>query len=1208
MKTNFAILFLCFILSGAVKSQVSCQTIPPANGQNSQYRFDQSCLRGDAEVYNYIPNPNMPELQFRVNFIFVNHPSTPTRYTASTIQQLTAACDSGLSYINRVRLRYCGIYPSWLTPPVIGPDVDTVKIKFIRNHVYEFIDTLGITKAYGTNKLFFRFPFDTANTVNVYFYEDRDTSVWNGAYVQQYSGNPYISFPSSPITGPIGPHVPGQSIGGDLLWHELAHAFGNLADHYQSNPPPRNTDPLNGWYSPDDSSLDSVFSYGCADYGVRNNNLMGNSFCRKVMSARQIAAFHYLVAKNRTKKYTQFNGLPYPYIPNPIPSAYSLNGTQTIVGSLPPFTILTIPTGADVTLNKLTLKLPANAKIIVQPGARLTMRCVAISLKTQPSPGINHWKGIEVWGIPSSPQLLNSNGTSNLQGVLNMENCEIRDAQFAILAGKRQPSGQVNNWNSGGGIIFAKNCNFIDNQIDVWMTPKPYGSSSAPVPGGNVTLNAVGNRSTFNYCSFVKTSPASWNYNGYDKTMVKLEGVGDVKFYDNEFYGAKGFSNWDTTYCIKGYNSNVIVQSLQAPLIKSTFDSTYYGIYMAGGRKNIIEDAVFYTRNGIYVSNSNYNKIVRNKFRLDFVSNAPFDNSLRTGIYMNESSKFKIEENELACGGLNSVFSEGICINNSGPEANQVYNNIFFKLDQGLWCQNVNYDANSLTYDGLKLNCNDFTLCKYDIGVQGLQYSPFNYCGIAQTQGLAGLFESFNVRNTYKSETAGGNQNKFYVQPMYSNGNQPTIIHGNFLDAPAANKFKVGPQSVYPYASNAAYVSDISGQPPTSNNKIDYCPNSSVLPASRGALNANLTAVNHQLTTQLTLFYASLDGGNTQHLLDLINNHLLNSVQLKDTLKNRDFLSDTVLCSYFTSSITPESYLSLIFNANAPVSKKVWNVVSHLELSASTMSVLNAAQSANTISPRTAKVSQMALTKAERSYTIMHKSLSLLMDSSVTHVKDSLAALIIMNDQGDVQKQLIELDLDFEDYNAAKLKINDYVLEGTAEKTAFGNYKNLYLNLVADSVGLHSLEANQSARNAIGAIAADASHPCMIEARDLLKAVLGVNYTELKLVPSESLGGRMAKASSSVNDPDYAEIQSALAGAISMFPNPATQEVFIQNASIFDYQMKIFTVTGQLLFEGPVKASQLSKIETESFNDGIYFVNLYQAKLLIKTNKLIIAK
>ena len=78
---------------------------------------------------------------------------------------------------------------------------------------------------------------------------------------------------------------------------------------------------------------------------------MGNTPCREVLSAKQIAAFHYLVAINKTKKFTQFINQPYPYIPSQgIPVKIVLSGNQTITSfTFTSFDTIIIKSRSDIT-------------------------------------------------------------------------------------------------------------------------------------------------------------------------------------------------------------------------------------------------------------------------------------------------------------------------------------------------------------------------------------------------------------------------------------------------------------------------------------------------------------------------------------------------------------------------------------------------------------------------------------------------------------------------------------------------------------------------------------------------------------------------------------------------------------------------------------------------------------------------------------------
>lgn len=540
---------------------------------------------------------------------------------------------------------------------------------------------------------------------------------------------------------------------------------------------------------------------------------------------------------------------------------------------------------------------------------------------------------------------------------------------------------------------------------------------------------------------------------------------------------------------------------------------------------------------------------------------------------------------------------------------------------QGIWCQNQNYDP--VTEDGLVINCNDFRFCTYNIGVQtpfingGGIYPPYyiatnwqsnfsQYCfngGIATTQGIASSQNNnLNVRNTYQNVQGNGNENKFYVSTPWST--PPIFIHGNFLEPVAGPKFGVGPQPAYSVSDDVNNVAGLSAPAL----KSTYCPDLIAQSSSPSAFTHFISGMNGQINQALLDYFNNLDGGNTLILLNAIHSPQLNTLALKDQLLAKVFLSDTVLLSYFTPNSVPHPYLQVIFEKNAPVSRKVWQTIIQRNLPAGLMAALSTKQEENRHSDRSTAFGKISLMKNERSYAIMHKSMAFLEDVTAGHVKDSVAELIRLNNQGDVAKQLIELDFTFKNYDAAAIKLSTYSCAISSQQIKYRDFKNLLIDVLRDELQLYCLLSNSARKTAVETVASDYDHPCMLEARNILSAVFDKFYPEQKLMPQRAEtppAERKIKEEPESTSGDLNEI--FMENGVNLYPNPASTELFVQNSSEADLLLKITTASGQVIGEYAAKARQLSKINTSGLPNGIYFVILEKDKRLLKTFKLVIA-
>ncbi|MGL5888267.1 MAG: hypothetical protein ACRC3B_00190, partial [Bacteroidia bacterium] len=629
-----------------------------------------------------------------------------------------------------------------MAPPNPSPSVPNPKIQLLLNNVYfKTSSTLGVGALFGSQAFYSTYPDDVQNTFNIYFYSETNAGDAGSGWAD-FGKYCAIALPMPSIGGT---YITGTIFNNPrLLWHEICHGLGFLGDNYNvahNN----NVNVAVGGYIPDDATVDAgLGAYSCsAPTGPNtpanaNNNVMGNSNCREVLSARQIAAFHYLVAADVTKKYTQFNGVAYPYQPN-FANAwnYTLSGTQiiTVLPNNNTFDLITIPTGSDITFLSMNILARQDAKIIVEKGAKLTIQCTNI---VSSDANVCIWKGIEVWGDAALAQ------TPLDQGYLIIENSEISGAETAISVGMRQ-SGGVFVASSGGGIVEASFSIFTNNYIDVEFAPYIRYSRSYVGPA-TTGFAPVANLSMFSRSSFLS------NYCAYIPKFAcaVLNDVHGVQFLSCDFISSNSFpyrSDHNVDYGIYSLNSTFIMKRINS--FSAYVKYFKNGIYASGTtyRGGIVVDQYFIEGciyNGIFFTNVHNPRITRNAFTIALFTSGQIN---RAGVYLNNCTGYTFEGNTLWSGSANTT---GAYIRQSGPYPNSVYNNTFTGNDVGLSVLGKNYDPqNSNT--GLMINCNNFN-GGYDVVLlkSGKSLNAPNLTGIAATQGLANTSSDFDkVRNTY---------------------------------------------------------------------------------------------------------------------------------------------------------------------------------------------------------------------------------------------------------------------------------------------------------------------------------------------------------------------------------------------------------------------------------------------------------------------------
>jgi Secretion system C-terminal sorting domain len=82
-------------------------------------------------------------------------------------------------------------------------------------------------------------------------------------------------------------------------------------------------------------------------------------------------------------------------------------------------------------------------------------------------------------------------------------------------------------------------------------------------------------------------------------------------------------------------------------------------------------------------------------------------------------------------------------------------------------------------------------------------------------------------------------------------------------------------------------------------------------------------------------------------------------------------------------------------------------------------------------------------------------------------------------------------------------------------------------------------------------------------------------------------------------------INNTLASTSQIFPNPTNNEL---NIKVVEYENKfieVYDITGKLMFHSELE-SEITKIETSSFDEGLYFINILKNMQLISLQKFII--
>jgi len=1226
MKKLLPFCCVAFLISIKTMGQpMSC--LGTGNSSNSGAPPAQNCSLNDDAVIPYIPKPSTPIVYFRLNFIFlVNDAVQLTRYSNVSTTQLQLDAQKMINQVNYLQ-EHAGNIQQWLPVPNPSPLIPDTKIRFLINNVYKTTSSYAIQNVqdYKTSVLNSSTAQDAANNLNIVVL----TNLVNAGYGFANFGFGNFDTHVHMVVG-TNPHTPGDTLfAPHLFWHELAHALANLDDYYfnWSNPngpiPHNAVDPTENLYVPNDAAVDAAAFNPCGSSAYpNNNNLMANAICRRALSAKQVAAYHYLVARNLTRKYTQYNPNPLyntaTYVDNScsgspiLGSTTYVNSNQTWSGQQftnPPGDII-ITSGNHLTItNCITMQ--QGAKIVVEPGAKLSVINGGIK-------GYCRWKGIEVRGTTTDQSINPVNGMPNQVGMIELDGATISNAQTGVTLAEINPATGQYMPGTTGGIIKSSNTEYINNRIAVQFWP--FWAITGPT---------TDNVSSFRKDKFIITS-------GYNRSegdpiagiyiretfLIDILGCTFEDRYLRKFTGIRCFNG---SFILKDHCSSIVNNACVGTLTRNNFKGCYRGIHLSTPILNLpstIDHADFNMgaasnaiapgniAGAIYINNNFGSKIINNRIQ---IVGAPVNSGLTYGLYLDNCDGYVVENNEILGGGNYTSRSSGVFVNNSGPTTNNIYNNNIYWHKQCIWAQNENYDPTT-GGSGLVINCNDFYASEFNIGVQSLNTSafcancpiPVQNAGIATSQGVTNLGPNFNVRNTYGvTTTAGSNcitnaENKFYINTQ---NNFVVQSHGSFV----GNQFHPTPQTNNS-CSNSGEVIDIVGNNPPGTLKSSYCLQGNFPGFSAFALNNHASNQREQIATLSSQFAATLDGGNTTTLLQHIANYGGGDAALKNLLLAPAYLSDAVLQAYFAKANVPHAWLEEVFVKNAPLHPHSWQKVSEIGLSAADLERWQTYQNANQLSTRIDVEARLTMARNELG-AVQNEKLRRFLEENTVAAYDSVIAIYSLNELPASTSKKIAAQIAAGKFADAQAGIAAYRAQNVVNKYQ-ADLLTYCLNLRQTPTYYNTMKDNSATQHYLDTLAHSNRSGIEGYAKALLEYVYDQHVEELKLEPELPQGSRPAQEGST-DDADATSLQNGeqfdLNQHLKLYPNPSGDAFYVSLAAGQEtVELRMYDLSGKLLI------SQLCKngcqVNTKEIANGVYLVNLHKGQQLLGSKKVVIIK
>ena len=374
---------------------------------------------------------------------------------------------------------------------------------------------------------------------------------------------------------------------------------------------------------------------------------------------------------------------------------------------------LIIESGATLTINPNSIiTFSDNSKVIVEPNGKLELFGTLTS-------GCHYsfWLGVEIWGSESATNQLPSGGVIPQGRIVMHSNSLIENAKTAVKLYHPELG-------HAGGQIVCNGANFINNEIGVDFAP--FTNSYPWNPNQPIPYAA-----SFRGCTFEVNDNFPHSGIMLEDTLLRprlnahilLKGVDGIQIRGCKFFNNSSFRTnnpRDFGYGIFSDNSSFKVipfcSTTSNPcndndLVHSEFIDMGYGVYVQNSLEPFeILDSKFWDCHVGVRSEGVHGELLFNELWVGdaTLSTSSFVESFGF-VFNGDISGLVCEENYFRARGHKlDQFNVGLLMDNTGNNFKEVRRNSFFRLDEGILVQNVNFgidqDGNEA---GLLILCNE---------------------------------------------------------------------------------------------------------------------------------------------------------------------------------------------------------------------------------------------------------------------------------------------------------------------------------------------------------------------------------------------------------------------------------------------------------------------------------------------------------------------
>ncbi len=819
------------------------------------------------------------------------------------------------------------------------------------------------------------------------------------------------------------------------------------------------------------------------------------------------------------------------------------------------------------------------ARIVIKPGGKLISNYVTLN---GCEGGI--WDGIENWGDETLPQ------NNAVQGVLEMDNTTIINAQMGIFCGRRALI-NAKIPPLSGGIVRAINSAFINNYLAVKMRSYPDFNSA----------------NYFKDCTFEYNSSSPYEYisgpkmefiNLFDYHGLKILGCHFINTTPNDFAiqdRGWGIKSTDASYIVDELCINQ--QQFPCPAFQPTiFENLYYGIEATASNSlnsvSITKSKFLFNNRGILLRGVDYAVITENEFDLgDFV----IDNCcLSYGFYLENCTGYLLEGNI-----IHSTANTGLIgsyIENSGNDANELYRNEYFDLVLG----SVTNSNNS----GTEIRCNSYT----NIGFADIH----SIGSLAQDQGFCSTPGDLD-----EDKTPAGNQFSYttsdgdIVAGLTSNINYNHHSNGN-----AYNTIPLNYSTPY-IIPNDCQVGFI---PSTS------CPSNLPPDCDLGCQQALIVKYEDKVTALKALF----DGGDKDFLLALIHQDKPAGMVKNALLAASPYLTDRVLIAAFNEKPTPlpAGVLKQVIIANSPITSKLKSALDNRR-PALPKGIKNEIETVQTgTSARAALEREMVYFDRRRELSVSAKIRYYLHSDTIPGAMDSVIAILVeeeileeVKEKEEIieeepikrlqpKRKLADAHLKKGDYTKAQQKVDTLIQVPEFEN--FGRLKQVMIDIESSNKTYFEIKDDTIKEAKVRYVASDSTKYGYIHARAMIDRVFNERIPEKFIQFWLNNNNARLTSDNTENKSDNFNIKEGNDTQISFYPNPASETVHIKyklpensNQAI----VTIYNMRGEKINNYEInKGQEIINWDVTGLQNGLYLFTIIVNNNTIARKKLMIIK